>query len=139
MSSYELAYEIAKRAHAGQVDKAGKLYLLHPLTVSHNVKSCEAKIVGLLHDVAEDSNITVPSLRVLFGDEIADALECLTHGKNEPYAAYIRRVAMNKLATEVKLADLEHNMDLSRLPSVTEKDLERVQKYREAKEFLLSV
>ena len=139
MTNYELAYAIAERAHFGQVDKAGKMYILHPLTVSHNVCSDVAKVVGLLHDVAEDSNIGVPALRVLFGDEVADALECLTHGKNESYEAYIRRIATNKVATEVKIADLNHNMDLSRLPFVSEVDVERVEKYRKARKFLLSL
>lgn len=138
MTSYDLAYEIAKRAHAHQKDKAGKPYIIHPLTVSKNVSSDEAKIVALLHDVAEDSNITVPSLRVLFGDEIGDALECLTHAMGESYEAYVRRVATNEIAREVKIADLKHNMDLSRLPVVTDWDMMRVEKYKKALDFLAS-
>lgn len=138
MTSYDLAYEIAKRAHANQKDKAGKPYIIHPLTVSKNVNSDDAKIVAILHDVAEDSNITVPSLRVLFGDVVGDALDCLTHAKGETYEAYIRRVASDEIAREVKIADLKHNMDLSRLPVVTAWDRMRVEKYQKALDFLKS-
>ena len=139
MTDYELAYEIASRAHANQVDKAGKPYLHHPLAVADGVESEEAKVVALLHDIAEDTSITLDSLRALFGDTIADALTCLTHREGESYDEYVRRAAANPLARKVKMADLTHNMDLSRLPVVTDWDRERVKKYQRAMAYLKSV
>lgn len=139
MTDYELAYEIASRAHANQVDKAGKPYLHHPLAVADGVESEEAKVVALLHDIAEDTPITLDSLRALFGDTIADALTCLTHREGERYDEYVRRAAANPLARKVKMADLTHNMDLSRLPVVTDWDRERVKKYQRAMAYLKSV
>ena len=139
MTDYELAYEIASRAHAKQVDKAGKPYLYHPLAVADGVTSEEAKVVALLHDIAEDTPITLGSLRALFGDTIADALTCLTHREGESYDEYVRRAAANPIARKVKMADLTHNMDLSRLPVVTDWDRERVKKYERAMAYLKSV
>ena len=138
MIDIALAYEIAVRAHKGQVDKAGKAYIMHPMAVAEMVSGRVEKIVALLHDVPEDTDIDVESLRVLFGDEIADALDCLNHRDGEDYMDYIRRVKSNKLATKIKLADIEHNMDLSRLSEIDDKALKRVDKYKRAKEYLLS-
>lgn len=139
MTNYEFAFEIARRAHAAQKDKAGKAYIEHPITVASLVHSDEAKIAAILHDVAEDSDITVESLRVLFGDEIGDALESLTHRKGENYEDYVKRVSKNEIATEVKIADLTHNLDLGRLPFVTEADIVRAEKYKKALRFLNSI
>lgn len=139
MTNFEFAYEIARRAHAVQKDKAGKPYIEHPVTVASLVHSDKAKIAAILHDVAEDSNITVESLRTLFGDEIGDALDSLTHRKGENYEDYVKRVSTNEIAREVKIADLTHNSDLGRLPFVTEKDVARVEKYKKALRFLNSI
>lgn len=138
MVDYIFAYELAKRAHSGQVDKAGVYYINHPVAVSDRVYPEKEKTVALLHDVVEDTGITIECLRTLFDDEIADAVECLTRKSGESYNAYIRRVAQNSIARHVKIADLSHNMDLSRLLVVTDADIKRNEKYRRAMDFLLS-
>ena len=140
MTDYKLAYKIATMAHSGQVDKAGAAYILHPIAVAKMVDSEKEKCVALLHDVLEDTDITAECLRKLLGDdETADAVECLTRKSGESYNAYIRRVAQNPIARHVKIADLSHNMELSRLPVVTEADIKRNEKYRKAMDFLRSV
>ena len=133
------ADEYAARKHEGQVDKAGVPYINHPRAVAAKLDSDVEKTIALLHDTVEDTDATVEEIREMFGEEIADAVEVLTHPKDEPYMDYIRRIWKNRLARDVKLADLEHNMDLSRLNGkVTEKDLERVEKYKKARQILMS-
>ncbi len=139
MEDYIFAYELAKRAHSGQVDKAGVDYINHPVTVSDRVYPEKEKTVALLHDVVEDTGITIECLRTLFDDEIVNAVECLTRKDGESYNEYIRKVAQNPIARNVKIADLTHNMDLSRLPVVTDADTKRVEKYHKAMDFLKSV
>lgn len=128
----EKAYRIAKIAHAGQTDKAGKDYFTgHILFVTNMVKTTEEKIVALLHDVVEDTSI---SLKFLINENfpayLIKSIDAITKRKNESYDEYIKRVALDEIATEVKKADLTHNSDLSRLNIITQKDLARVQKYR---------
>ena len=136
MSTLEKAIAIASNAHAGQVDKAGKPYILHPIRVMMAQKSNEAMIVGVLHDIVEDTTITLDNLiQMQFSNEIVEAIDCLTK-KDEDYNQYLERVKHNTLATQVKLADLADNMDLSRLLTVTEKDIKRKQKYLKASEYL---
>lgn len=136
MTDYELALKIATTAHKGKVDKAGVDYINHPIAVASTLSGEKEKVVALLHDVCEDSDVQIATIRDLFGDEIADAVDCMTHAKGESYEAYIRRIALNEIATNVKLADLTHNMDLTRMPEVTDKDLKRVEKYKKAYSFL---
>lgn len=138
MEDYIFAYELAKRAHSGQVDKAGVDYINHPVAVSDRVYSEKEKTVALLHDVVEDTGITIECLRTLFDNKIVNAVEFLTRKSGESYNAYIRRVAQNPIARHVKIADLSHNMELSRLPVVTEADIKRNEKYRKAMDFLRS-
>lgn len=129
----ELALEIAEKAHAGQVDKAGKDYIQHPIYVSNLVESPGAKAVALLHDVLEDSDYTAGDLlNAGFPCEIVEAVEILTKHPGESYDDYLCRVMDNELARVVKIADLTHNSDLTRLPEVTFNDLERQQKYKQA-------
>lgn len=131
------ALEIAKNAHKGQVDKAGEPYIMHPITVACSMDTFDGVIVALLHDVVEDSGYTFEDLeRYGFSDEIISALKLLTHEKGVPYMEYIKQVKGNDLARKVKMADLSHNMDLSRLPKITEKDEKRLEKYKAALEFL---
>ncbi len=135
------AYAIAKAAHFGQVDKAGVEYLNHTVTVALGVADdISAVIVALLHDVLEDTNYDFDDLKsaVPLNSEEIDALKLLTHDKNIPYFEYIEKIKTNKLATKVKIADLQHNSDLSRIPenSRTDKDLARVEKYRQALQIL---
>jgi (p)ppGpp synthase/HD superfamily hydrolase len=126
------AYQIAKKAHAGQKDKAGKDYIYHPMTVASNVGDDEtAIIVGLLHDTVEDTDVTMQQLAKEFSPDVIAALKLLTHDKTTPYLDYVQKIkdSGNEAARKVKLADLHMNMDLSRFPDgPTPKDKERVQK-----------
>ena len=134
MSNYELALKIATEAHKGQVDKAGVPYINHPLTVASLVETEEEKIVALLHDTIEDTNITEQDLlNYGFSNKIVEAVKLLTHNKKEiPYMEYVTKIKNNELARKVKIADLTHNSDLSRLKEVTEKDIKRYEKYKKA-------
>lgn len=132
-SQESIARAIAERAHAGQVDKAGKPYIGHPAHVAVSVEGDKAKAVAWLHDVVEDTPMTFDDLRAAgIDDEVLAALELLTHDKTVPYMEYVVAIRENDLARTVKLADLAHNSDLSRLPEVTDADLQRVEKYRQA-------
>ena len=131
------AIELAKQHHKGQTDKAGKPYIEHPLRVMNQMKSEEEKIVAVLHDIVEDTDISLNDLRNEgFSEEVVSAVECLTKQDGENYDSYIERISFNPLAVKIKLADLEDNRDLTRLPQVTDKDLERLEKYDKALEKL---
>lgn len=133
MNNYELALKIATEAHKGQVGKAGVPYINHPLTVASLVDTEEEKIVALLHDTIEDTNITEQDLIDYgFPNEIVEAVKLLTHNKNVPYMDYVAKIKDNELARKVKIADLTHNSDLSRLKEITEKDKKRYEKYQKA-------
>lgn len=133
MNKYELALKIATEAHKGQVDKAGIPYINHPLTVASLVDTEEEKIVALLHDTIEDTNITEQDLlNYGFSNKIIEAVKLLTHNKNVPYMVYVAKIKDNELARKVKIADLTHNSDLSRLKEITEKDKKRYEKYQKA-------
>ncbi len=131
-----LAEQIATKAHKGQVDKAGMPYITHPQTVAGLVGGIDKKIVAWLHDTVEDTDVTVEYIREQFGDEIADAVDSMTHRPEETYDEYVDRLSKNPLARQVKLADLTHNMDLSRIVHPTEKDYKRVEKYKRVYEKL---
>ena len=138
-SQSEKAYEIAKRAHLGQVDKAGEDYIKHPQKVASFVKSDEEKAVAYLHDVIEDTELTLEDLHEYeFSKEVIEAVDIITKKKGEDYQSYLNSVKKNKLARAVKLADLRHNSDLTRLIKVTEKDIKRKEKYQKAIDFLNS-
>ena len=134
-----LAEALACYAHRGQRDKAGRDYIEHPRAVAAQLATEEEKTVGFLHDILEDTFVTEETLRNLFGDRITDAVCAMTHRSEESYEAYIRRLGENPLARTVKLADLAHNMDLSRLPRVTERDMARREKYKKAEFYLRSL
>lgn len=137
MLLYQQALAIAKDAHKGQVDKAGVDYIQHPLFVASLVEGELAKTVALLHDVVEDSDWTLEDLRKEgLPEEVVQAVGILTKKRNENYEEYILRVKQNPLARQVKLADLKHNSDLSRLANVTDRDRKRAEKYRQAIAFL---
>lgn len=131
------AAAFAAEKHKGQEDRAGKPYIDHPKAVAKMLKGEDEKIVALLHDTVEDTDATIDEIREKFGDTIADAVAFLTRPNNVPYMEYIKLVKSNGLARKVKLADLTHNMDMSRLPEVTDEDLKRIEKYREAYDFLV--
>ncbi len=126
------AREIAYFAHGDQTDKAGRPYSEHFEFVAAHVSSEKEKCVAYLHDVLEDTDYPEEDLRREFGEEIFAAVTTMTHRKDEPYFDYIQRVVKNPISRAVKMADLTHNMMLERLPVVTEKDLRRLDKYREA-------
>ena len=134
-----LAAALAAYAHEGQTDKAGRSYAGHPLAVAEMVEGEDCKIVALLHDVLEDTFVTEATLRNLFGDGIADAVLAVTRREGESYGDFIVRAGNNRIARAVKLADLRHNMDLSRLLTVTEKDLQRKAKYEKAYDYLIKL
>jgi len=129
----ERAIAIAVEAHRGQKDKYGAPYILHPLRVMSRLQDTRAKTVAILHDVVEDSDWTFKDLKKEgFPKPILDALDCVTRRDDESYEQFVKRSASNLLARRVKLADLEDNMDLRRIPVLTEKDLQRLKKYHRA-------
>lgn len=130
----------------GRTDKAGAPYIHHLLHVANAAYSryngdIRLLRVGLLHDIMEDTDLSLSELMETQGVtiEIAQAVMAMTHLKNETYSEYIERVAQNSLARRVKICDLEHNMNLSRLPEITAKDVERYCKYLKALEYLKEV
>ena len=133
----ELALSIATEAHKGQFDKAGVDYIEHPIYVASQVDTEEEKAVALLHDVIEDSPFTSEELLLAGLPEIVvAAVQILSKKKGQDCQIYLENVKSNPLARVVKLADLKHNSDLSRLSSVTDKDLERLEKYKKAIDYL---
>lgn len=130
-SLLDKAIEIAVVAHQGQLDKAGKPYIEHPLRVMNNLTTVEEKIVGVLHDTIEDSELTLKDLRSFgFKSDLITALEAITKVEGEDYELYLQRVMSNPLALKVKIADMTDNMDMTRLVSPTERDHQRLQKYQ---------
>lgn len=132
----KLMYEI----HKEQVDKAGMPYVLHPLHVAEEMKDETSTIVALLHDVVEDSNITFDKLSELgFSTNVIESLKLLTHNENDDYFDYIKKIATNPISTSVKLADLKHNSDLTRIDKITDNDMSRTKKYKKCIKFLEDV
>jgi len=133
----ETTIAIALRAHQGQKDKAGAVYILHPLRVMLHMETPLEMMAAVLHDVAEDSGISIEQLRAEGIPEAAlTAIEHLTHREGESYDAFISRVKKNNLAVKVKRADLEDNMDMRRIPQPSPSDLKRLEKYRRALQIL---
>ncbi len=134
MATLERAIEIAAQAHCGQLDKAGNDYIGHPLRVMAMGQTMEEKILGVLHDVVEDSAWTFEQLAAEgFSTRIIEALRCLTKlSPTEPYDKFIARIKHNPLAVAVKLNDLTDNMDIRRLPYLSDKDVKRLKKYLKA-------
>lgn len=140
MATLERAIAIAAMAHEGQVDKAGMPYVLHPLRMMLSVDTPEGRMAAVLHDVVEDTAVTLDQLRAEgFPEAVIEAVEALTKRDGEDYEAFILRVAPNPIARKVKLADLRDNCDLSRLAEPTEKDRQRIEKYRRAIDYLASL
>lgn len=136
MQKLEQAIQLATRLHAGQVDKAGEDYIQHPLRVMNGVEGETAKIVAVLHDTLEDTDITFEELETTFGQEIAIAVQTLSRLEGEDYFDFIERVKGNAIAIKVKIADLKDNMNLNRIATITEKDLIRIEKYKKALQLL---
>ncbi len=137
MEKYEAlgqAIYIATTAHAGQYDRGGKPYILHPLHIMTTLLfDVELAIIGVMHDVVEDSNVTLEDLTLEgFSPRVINALGLLTHRLSTPYGEYIEGICGNYDAVRVKRKDLEHNSDITRLKGATEKDLARTKKYHKA-------
>lgn len=133
------AVGLAARVHAGQVDRGGAPYLLHPIRVAAAVPSGDSRIVALLHDVVEDGGVGLDEIAGRFGPAVAAAVDALSRRADEPYEAFIERCAGNALAVVVKLADLADNLDTSRLPRpLTQGDRARLAKYRRARARLMA-
>ena len=131
------ALRISFDAHKDQVDKSGMPYVFHPFHLAEQMDDESSVCVALLHDVVEDAGVSIDRLRAEgFPPEVTDAVALMTHDARVPYLDYVREIKKNPLAAKVKLADLMHNSELTRLSEVDEKALERVEKYRKAMEIL---
>ena len=127
------ALRISFEAHKNQTDKSGMPYVYHPFHLAEQMKDEYSTCVALLHDVVEDSGFTWNDLvEAGFPDEVTEAIDFMTHDKSVPYMDYVAAIKNNPIAREVKLADLRHNSDLSRLDTIDDKALERVEKYKKA-------
>ena len=127
---------IAYVAHKNQVDKSGVPYIYHPIHVAEQMDTENECIIALLHDVVEDTNVTFKQLEEVFSKEIIDILKLLTREENIEYDEYIKRIKNNSIACKVKIADLTHNLDKTRLDFVTEVDVKRNEKYKKALQIL---
>ena len=134
--SLDRAISFAVSAHHGQTDRAGMSYMSHVCSVITGVATEQEKIVAALHDVVEDSNTSLDTIENSFGAIIRHAVDAITKREDEHYAVYLARVKANELARTVKLADLAHNMQFSRIPEMTDKDWKRMDKYDTAVCFL---
>ena len=127
------AMKLSFEAHKNQTDKNGMPYIFHPIHLAEQMVGEECICVALLHDVVEDTDMTFEQLEQEgFPAEVIEALKLMTHDKSVPYMDYIKNIRSNHIAAEVKLADLRHNSDLTRLDAVDEKALRRYEKYQQA-------
>ncbi len=134
----ELAKNIAKKAHEGQEDKSGKDYIYHPLTIASYMKTDDEKIAALLHDVVEDSAITLNDLvQYGFSNDVIKAVDVLTKKEGQPYDKYIEILKTSTIAIKVKIADLTHNSDLTRITNPKPSDIERTKKYIRVRKSLI--
>ena len=130
----ERAIQIAVEAHAGVKDKGGKAYILHPISVMMRCETDDEKTVAILHDVVEDTDWTFEALREEgFTEKIIEALKTVTkHSEDEDYDEFIQRSLKNEIGSKVKIADLRENLDVTRIGELSEKDVERINKYKRA-------
>jgi (p)ppGpp synthase/HD superfamily hydrolase len=127
------ALKLAFEAHKDQLDKSEMPYVFHPFHLAEQMETEDEIVVALLHDVVEDTKYTLDDIRAMgFSEKVIEALTLLTHDDAEPYLEYVARLRDNALARKVKLADLRHNSDLTRLDVIDERALMRVRKYAEA-------
>lgn len=139
MSTLEKAIEIAARAHAGQYDKAGEPYILHPLRVLLSLKTADEQMAAALHDVVEDTPMTFEDLEAEgFSSAVINALRALTKEPGETRMPAARRAAQDAVAVRVKIADVTDNMNLARIPNPTAKDRARLEEYKQVKAHLES-
>ena len=127
------ALKLCFQAHKDQVDKSGMPYVFHPFHLAEQMRDEDTTIVALLHDVVEDTDYTLADLRSMgFPPQVCDAIVMMTHDPSVPYLDYVAKLKENPIARAVKLADLRHNSDLTRLDVVDDKALRRVEKYQKA-------
>lgn len=130
-SLLQTAVDLAISRHKGQTDKAGKPYIFHPLYVMNQMKTMRGKIVAVMHDIIEDTETTLEELKEIgFDDLTLDAIDALSRRKGESKDETLKRTLKNKIAIKVKIEDIKHNMDLSRLKEITQKDIERNNQYQ---------
>lgn len=134
------AMQIAYKAHEGQRDQSGVPYIFHPYHLAEQMADETSVCVALLHDVVEDTDVTMEELEEVFPVEITDALQLLTHKKGMDYFDYVRAIRANPIARKVKLADIIHNSDESRIAGCTDIPEEKIirwrKKYKKAREIL---
>ena len=127
------ALKLCYSAHNGQVDKSGMPYIFHPFHLAEQMEDENTVTVALLHDVIEDTEYTISDLEKMgFPREVIEALSLLTHDDNVPYMDYVEKIKGNEIARKVKLADLAHNSDTTRLDEINDKVIQRVEKYKNA-------
>ena len=143
----KLAMKVAYKAHEGETDRNGLPYIYHPIHLAEYMQTEDTCVVALLHDVIEDTDVTMEDLRGYgFTEAQLEAVRFMTHippdramtkeEQMEDYLDYVRRLKTNEIARTVKLADLKHNSDITRLNEVTDTDFKRREKYQKAIEIL---
>ena len=132
------ALRLSFEAHKDQLDKSGMPYVYHPFHLAEQMTDEDTTIVALLHDVVEDTAYTIEDLRAMgFSEAVCGAIALMTHDPDIPYLDYVAQIKQNPIARAVKIADLRHNSDLTRLDHIDEKALERAEKYKAAIALLL--
>ena len=129
----------AARWHEGQRDKAGKPYVTHPERVAGRLSAPEEQVVAWLHDTVEDTGLTLREIENTFGPETAAAVDAISRRPGEEWEDYLRRVKQNEVARKVKISDLIDNSNLSRIPAVTLRDVDRQLKYNQALRYLMDM
>ena len=133
----KIALKLCFEAHKDQIDKSGMPYVFHPFHLAEQMADENTTIVALLHDVIEDTEYTLDDLRKFgFAEDVLSAISLMTHADDVPYMEYVVKIKTNPIAKAVKLADLKHNSDMSRLDRITQTDEERIKKYKQAIELL---
>lgn len=134
------ALKLCFEAHKDQVDKSGMPYVFHPFHLAEQMKDEDTTIVALLHDVVEDTAYTIEDIRAMgFNGNVLEALALLTHDPAVPYMDYVAGLKHNPIARSVKLADLEHNSDVTRTDVIDERTIRRCEKYKQAKLLLTEI
>lgn len=133
------AKALAQLQHAGQTDKAGMDYITHPARVAARLARPEEQVVGWLHDTVEDTGLTLDEVKLRFGPDTANAVDCVTRREGESWSDYLCRVRTDPIARAVKISDLIDNSNLSRIPRVTGADVRRQARYNRALLFLMDL
>ena len=133
----KLALKLCFEGHRDMIDKSGLPYVFHPFHLAEEMKDENTTVVALLHDLIEDTEHTLDELAALgFSEEVLSAIALMTHDSGTPYMEYVANIKKNAIARAVKLADLKHNSDMTRLDKITPEDERRAEKYRKAIELL---